>query len=123
MGLSFSPSKEYKNLYTFWSDRILEYLKNELAKNDVIINLASQEYSSVIDFKKISRRVITPYFKEFKNGKNTMVMMFAKNARGKMARFIIENEIENEAYLKSYNIDGYAFDESLSTSNDWVFVR
>ncbi len=77
----------------------------------------------MIDFKKLDRRVITPYFKEFKNEKYASISMFSKNARGKMARFLIENELKTIQDLKSYNLDGYSYNEKLSNDNDWVFVR
>jgi cytoplasmic iron level regulating protein YaaA (DUF328/UPF0246 family) len=94
-----------------------------MRSDELIINLASQEYSNVIDFKIVGSRVITPYFKELKKDKFSTVSIFSKNARGKMARFIIENEIKSEQDLKLYNLDGYLFKEELSTDDNWVFVR
>jgi cytoplasmic iron level regulating protein YaaA (DUF328/UPF0246 family) len=123
MGLNYSPSKQHRNLYNYWNEKLVSYFDHQLKKDDVIINLASQEYTKAVDLNKLGRRVITPHFKEFKNGNYTMVMMFAKKARGKMARFIVENEINRDEDLKLYCLDGYSFSESLSTENDWLFIR
>lgn len=123
MGLNYSPQEDCRNLYQFWNERLTTYLSGNLKKDDVIVNLASQEYSSAIDFNKLGRRIITPYFKEYKNGELKMIMMFAKNARGKMARYIIENEIKRDDDLKKFNRDGYSFSENLSSESDWVFIR
>jgi len=123
MGLNYSHEARFNNLHKFWSDRITRYLNNSIRSDELIINLASQEYSNVIDFKKVGSRVITPYFKELKKDKFSTVSIFSKNARGKMARFIIENEMKSEQDLKLYNLDGYLFKEELSTDDNWVFVR
>jgi cytoplasmic iron level regulating protein YaaA (DUF328/UPF0246 family) len=123
MGTKFSPNTKSKNLYDFWSDRLTKYLANELESNEPIINLASAEYSKVINFKRISNPVITPIFKEFKNGKYSIVMMYAKYQRGKMARYLVDNRLEVIKELKLYNMDGYSFDDNLSSENEWVFVR
>lgn len=123
MGTRFSPIHEQKNLYEFWKDKIATILKRELKKEEIIINLASHEYFKVIDIKQIKNRIITPIFKEFKNGKFSIVMMYAKHARGAMARYLIQNQITNIEDLKLYSIDGYSFDAKQSNVNDWVFVR
>ena len=123
IGLPFSPSAQHKNLYSFWESKILNFLKVNLKKDDIIVNLASKEYYKVLNINKLPFHVVTPQFKEYNNGSHKMVMMYAKNARGKMARYIIENEIKIEDDLKKYNLDGYHFDEKLSTSTDWLFVR
>ena len=123
MGLNYSHEVGYRNLHHFWSERLTSFLDKILKKDEVIFNLASQEYSKVIDFKKLGRSVITPHFKEFKNGKYAVNSMFSKNARGKMARFLMENELKIVQDLKSYNLEGYSYDDKLSNDNDWVFVR
>ena len=96
---------------------------NQENKDGVLINLASTEYFKAIDKKTINGRIITPSFKEFKNGEYKIVMVFAKRARGMMARYIVKNDINNPEDLKSFNIGGYRFDENLSSENDWVFTR
>ena len=123
MGTRFSPIKDQKNLYEFWKDRLAKTLKKDLEKEEIIINLASNEYFKAIDVQQIKNRIITPVFKEFKNGKFSIVMMYAKHARGAMARYLIQNEIANIEELKLYNIDGYSFDTNQSTEKEWVFVR
>ncbi len=123
MGTRFSPIKDQKNLYEFWKDRLAKTLKKDLEKEEIIINLASNEYFKAIDVQQIKNRIITPVFKEFKNGKFSIVMMYAKHARGAMARYLIQNQISNIEELKLYNIDGYSFDANQSTENEWVFVR
>jgi cytoplasmic iron level regulating protein YaaA (DUF328/UPF0246 family) len=87
------------------------------------VNLASTEYSKVIDFKLLKNKVITPQFKEFKNGEFKVVMMYAKHARGAMARYIVQNNLKEIEELKLYTVDGYTYDEKQSTESEWVFVR
>ena len=106
----------------FSDDWVGSFLK-ETEKGEAIINLASNEYNKAILWKKVKNPVITPVFKEFKNGEYKVVMIFAKHARGAMARYIIQNELTNLEDLKSYNVDGYSFDEKQSSLSEWVFVR
>ncbi len=123
MGTRFSPIEEQKNLYEFWKDKIAKTLKKELEKEEVIVNLASHEYFKAVDTQQIKNRIITPVFKEFKNGKFSIVMMYAKHARGRMARYLIQNQVTNIEELKLYSVDGYTFDANQSSENEWVFVR
>ena len=123
MGTRLSPIEDQKNLYEFWKDKIAKNLKKELEKEELIINLASNEYFKAIDIQQIKNRIITPIFKEFKNGNFSIVMMYAKHARGAMARYLIQNVITDIEELKLYNIDGYSFDTNQSNENEWVFVR
>ena len=122
MGTKLSISSKEKNLYDFWKKSLLTYFKDYL-KDAVLINLASNEYFKAIDVKNLKNRVITPHFKEFKNRKYQTIMMYAKNARGKMARYLIENELSSIEEMKLFNLDGYQFDANLSNVNDWVFTR
>lgn len=114
-----------KNLYEFWKTRITASLNRELAETGQkeLINLASNEYFSVIDTKKLKARIITPAFKELKNGQYQMVSFFAKKARGLMSRFIIQNRITDPEEIKAINLDGYYFNNQLSKGNNWVFTR
>jgi cytoplasmic iron level regulating protein YaaA (DUF328/UPF0246 family) len=123
MGTKWEVTPKQKNLYSFWGDKLTTYLNNELTDGEVVVNLASNEYAKVIEPKKLSSRIITPVFKEFKNGEYKTVMMYAKHARGKMTRYLIQNELDSIDQLKLYSEDGYLFDANLSTENDWVFVR
>lgn len=112
----------HKNLYDFWSEKIAHQLNKELGKG-VLVNVTSEEYFKVINRKKLESRVINCFFKDFKDGKLKTLVVYTKKARGAMARFIIENNIQNPEELKLFNTDHYAFDDSLSTENDFVFTR
>lgn len=123
MGTKWQITPKQKNLYEFWGTKISKYLNGEMEKNEVLINLASSEYFKAVDKKTLSSRVITPIFKEFKNGEYKVVMMYAKHARGSMARYIVSNKIEDPEYIKMYTRDGYQFDVNQSNENEWVFIR
>ena len=124
MGTNVSVARK-KNLYDFWKTKITAKLNDELSLNDqkILINLASNEYFSAIDTKKLKARIITPSFKENKNGKYQMVSFFAKRARGLMSRFIIQNNISDSEELKAFDWEGYYFNNQLSGENDWVFTQ
>ncbi|NBV68039.1 MAG: YaaA family protein [Flavobacteriia bacterium] len=111
---------EPTTLYRFWGDKIAKYLSKE---SDVLVNLASEEYSKAILPYWNKEQVINPIFLEDNGDKPKMVMMYAKNARGKMARFIIDHRIENPSFIKAFDLDGYAFSAEKSQGNDWVFLR
>jgi uncharacterized protein len=116
----------YKNLYKFWGDAITCSLNEAIANSPgekVLINLASHEYSSVVNFGKLEIPVITPVFKAEKSGKLKMITVYAKRARGLMARFIIKNRLENSEDLKAFTDEGYYFENQLSNENSWLFVR
>lgn len=121
MGTKWNVTPKTKNLYAFWGSKIANNL-NEV-ESDYIINLASTEYFKAVDLKKLKAKVITPIFKEFKNGEYKIVMTYAKHARGTMARFILKNGIQNPAEIKLFQVDGYEFAANLSTETDWVFIR
>lgn len=125
MGTSFATSATKKNLYQFWGDQLVNHLNNEMKLNNdkALINLASNEYFKALNSKKIKSEIYTPIFKDSKNGQYKTIMMYAKKARGMMARFIIENEIKNPEDLKAFDTDGYVFNPQLSKNNEWVFTR
>ena len=123
MGTKLPEGWEDKNLYQFWGDKLTNYIESEVAENDTIINLASKEYSKAVHLKRFSQPIITPIFKDYKNGKLKTIMMYAKKARGAMARYIVQHKIENLEDLKQYNVDSYMYDESLSNDSEWVFTR
>ena len=123
MGTKFSPKEGQKNLYDFWGDKVTKALKKELDKDEVIVNLASSEYFKVIRRELLKNRIITPVFKEFKNGQFTTVMMYAKHARGAMTRYLIEHPIADIEELKLYDVDGYQYNDLQSTQDEWVFIR
>ena len=114
------PVKKAENLYQFWGEKISKHLKKD---TDVLVNLASDEYSKVVLPFWDKDKVITPIFMEENEGKPKVVMMYAKNARGKMARFIIEHRIENLSDLQGFDLDGYRFDKERSVENRLVFLR
>lgn len=123
MGTSWQITPKTKNLYAFWGDKVAKQLVSEMKPNEMIINLASNEYFKVLPKNSIKQRIITPLFKEFKGEKYSTVMMYAKHARGAMARYIIEKQIENAEDLKLYDVDGYRYHQDLSSENEWVFTR
>jgi cytoplasmic iron level regulating protein YaaA (DUF328/UPF0246 family) len=123
MGTKWEISPKTKNLYQFWGNKIAQQLNGEMANDEVVINLASTEYFKVVDRKTLKAKVITPVFKEFKNGDYKIVMMYAKHARGAMARYIVKKELTDPEELKLYDVDGYSFDINESTETEWVFVR
>ncbi|TLU66870.1 peroxide stress protein YaaA [Thalassotalea litorea] len=113
------------NLYQFWgeivTDKLNEHLKQE--SDPVLVNLASNEYFKVVKKKKLHASVITPAFKDWKNGEYKMISFFAKKARGLMARYIIQNQLTDVEQLKGFDLDGYQYSESLSTELSPVFTR
>ena len=113
-----------KNLYDFWKENVTKSLLNEVNENDIIVNLASNEYFSVIDQSLISNTIVNPQFKDFKNGKLKIISFYAKKARGLMTRFLIDNEINSLSDIESFNSSGYMFSQN-ETSNplEPVFVR
>ena len=122
MGTKITIGKN-KNLYEFWKKKITNSLNSELKKDELFINLASNEYFDVIDKKTLKVPIITPEFKDYKDGKLKMIGFFAKKARGMMVRFIIDTKAETIDDLKKFNYDGYAFDANLSNENKLVFTR
>jgi len=114
---------ESKNLYDFWKKKITDALNKELHKDDLFINLASNEYFSAVDVKKLKVPVITPEFMDYKEGKLKMISFFAKKARGMMVRYIIDTNAETIEDLKGFNYEGYQLDANLSKGNKLVFTR
>jgi cytoplasmic iron level regulating protein YaaA (DUF328/UPF0246 family) len=98
-------------------------LNKELKKDELFVNLASNEYFSAIDTKALTVPVITPDFKDYKDGKLKIISFFAKKARGMMVRYIIDTNAETIEDLKGFNYDGYQFDATLSKGNNLVFTR
>lgn len=113
------------SLYDFWGDRISKQL-NEDAEGQAdptLINLASQEYFGAIDAKALKLPVVTPHFREQKDGESRIISFFAKKARGAMARFAVDERLEKAEDLKGFDRDGYRFDKTASTDTDWIFIR
>ncbi len=124
MGTSLKVDK-YKNLYEFWGNKINLLLQNDLKENgdDVLINLASNEYFKAIKQKELNARIITPVFKDYKNGQYKMIAIYAKKARGMMAAYILKNKIDNPDEIKHFDFLGYEYNDLLSENDNWVFTR
>ncbi|WP_297092607.1 peroxide stress protein YaaA [uncultured Draconibacterium sp.] len=113
------------DLYAFWKKKITPKIEEAIAESgsNVLINLASNEYYKSIDTKKLNVEIVTPQFKDMKNGQYKMISFFAKKARGLMTRFIIENEIESIEELQAFDAEGYVFNPRLSKPGNPVFTR
>ena len=114
-----------RNLYEFWGDIITDSMNSALTEqgDDILINLASNEYFSAIKTSNINGRIITPVFKELRKGTYRIISFNAKKARGYMSRHIIENRLTNPEDLKTFDVADYAFNPELSSSNEFVFTR
>lgn len=118
-------TKKGENLYQFWGEKITKSINKSLKDNqhDHLINLASNEYFKSINKKKIKAKIITPAFKDLKNGEYKMISFFAKKARGLMTRFIIQNKITDPEELKAFDFEGYMYNPALSKDDSPVFTR
>ena len=112
-----------ENLYKFWDTTLAESLNEELEEGELLINLASTEYFKALPKKALKVPMITPVFKDFKNGQYKTIMTFAKKARGLMVRYIIDNNVETLEELKGFDVEGYGFSEEMSTETELVFTR
>jgi cytoplasmic iron level regulating protein YaaA (DUF328/UPF0246 family) len=112
-----------ENLYKFWEDTLANSLNEELKEDELLVNLASTEYFKALPKKVLKVPMITPVFKDFKNGQYKIVMTYAKKARGLMVRYIIDNNVNTIEELKGFNEDTYRFSEEMSFGNDLVFTR
>jgi len=124
MGTGFTNSRG-KNLYEFWSDSITKAINKQLAtlNSTVVINLASNEYFSAVKPKLLKAEVITPVFKDKKNGQYKIISFFAKKARGMMSAYIIQHRINNPEAIKQFDVAGYNFNAAMSSEREWVFTR
>lgn len=124
MGTSFANSRG-KNLYEFWGDTITGAVNKQLKelKSSVVINLASHEYFSAVKPKLLKAEIITPIFKDQKNGQYKIISFFAKKARGMMSTYIIQHRITDPEAIKQFNVAGYGFDLAMSSEREWVFTR
>ena len=114
----------FENLYAFWKEKIVSQLKTELQEGELLVNLASKEYFSAVQTRALPNQIITPQFKDFKNGKLKVISFFAKKARGMMARHLIEQQASGLEEILSFDREGYTF--SASETEDQmspVFVR
>lgn len=118
------PVNRKKDLHSFWKSKLTESLNDELEDDELFLNLASVEYFDSVNDKKLKVPVISPVFKDFKNGKLKIISFFAKKARGSMARFAIDTNAKTMDDIKAFNYDGYAFSEQeTENENEPVFTR
>lgn len=124
MGIRLENTKG-KDLYQFWGEVITNKLNDALKAqgDDVVINLASDEYFKAVKSKKLQGKIIKPVFLDEKNGKFKVISFYAKKARGLMSRYIIENRLTNVEALKGFDSEGYFFDEAASSDVELVFKR
>lgn len=112
------------NLYGYWGDTLTDMLNKEMKAEELLVNLASNEYFKSINKKKLTSKLITPIFKDYKNGDLKIIAFYAKKARGSMVRYLVENDITNLDGIKGFDVDGYAFSESeTEDENSPVFIR
>lgn len=114
-----------RDLYAYWGDTLARTLADELAGHveQTLVNLASWEYSRVVDIKRMPGRVVNIHFKEEKDGAFRTIGIHAKRARGLMCRYAIDNRAQAPETLKGFNLAGYSYRPGLSTGSDWVFAR
>ena len=113
------------NLYQFWDDRITKAIlsaMDEIGSKD-LVNLASAEYFRAIKINLLKKNIVTPIFKDYKNGEYKVIQFLAKKARGYMTSYIVKNKIEKIENIKGFDSEGYAYNAKMSKDNDWVFTR
>jgi cytoplasmic iron level regulating protein YaaA (DUF328/UPF0246 family) len=125
MGSDFKVTAAKTNLYKFWGDVIKQDIESDLAAqaDQVIVNLASNEYAKAARLPKIDARIISPEFRDEHNGQYKMISFFAKKARGMMSRYAVKNKLKNVEDLKGFDYEGYYFNNKLSVGDKWVFTR
>lgn len=111
------------NLYGVWQEKITQHLQKSLKKDELVLNLASDEYAKAIDFKKLDNQVINVDFLDFSNGKMKKIMVFLKNARGSLARYCADKQIDTLKDLRAAEVNGYRLEESKSNEFHLVFTR
>ena len=118
-------TKRGSTLYAFWGDRITAQIGSTLSQHEdqTLINLASNEYFKSVKTEELPGTVITPAFKEIRDGKPKMISFMAKKARGMMARYIIEQRLDRPEGMKDFQVGGYRYDSGLSTDTTWAFTR
>jgi cytoplasmic iron level regulating protein YaaA (DUF328/UPF0246 family) len=114
-----------KNLYEFWGNLVTDTINTALTAqgDDIILNLASVEYFKVVKKPRLKGQLITPIFKDYKNGQYKVIAFYAKKARGLMCRYMIENQITEPEQLKQFDLGGYQYNAAMSSERDWVFLR
>ena len=118
-------TNSFQGLYKYWGDKLTQNINKALIaqSDDILINLASNEYFKSLNKSKLNAKIITPVFKDFKNGEYKTISFYAKKARGLMSRFILKNQLKNPEELKHFETNGYYFSEAESNANQLVFLR
>ena len=113
------------DLYEFWGDKVTDALNGAVAaqKQPLLINLASNEYFNVLDAGRIDARIVTPTFRDLKNGRYKFLSFFAKKARGLMTSYIVKNRVSTLKALRAFDWQGYRFSKEQSRADEWVFLR
>ena len=124
MGTKLQNS-EGKNLYEFWGNKVKDNILKELKtnKSNLVVNLASKEYFTVVGSLSEDVEVVSPVFKDFKNGEYKLISFYAKKARGYMSHWMIKNKVTNSEELKNFDAEGYKYSKKLSTPSEPVFLR
>lgn len=124
MGTKLSNERG-KSLYDFWGSLITEALNRAVKEqgDNLLINLASNEYFKAVKVKELAAEIITPLFREKRGEAYKTISFSAKKARGLMCRYIIDNQISNPEMIKDFDLDNYAYNPALSSGNSWVFSR
>ena len=123
MGTTMSVNRS-KNLYEFWGTTVTDAINAELKEGELFLNLASAEYFKVLQPKNIKGTVISPVFKDLKNGKLKIISFFAKKARGSMTRYVINTNAQTLDDIKGFDYDGYRFSQQETTNEHApVFIR
>lgn len=117
------PVGSAKDLYAFWKSKLTKTLNASMEEGELLLNLASTEYFSALDAKQLKAHIITPEFKDYKDGKLKMISFFAKKARGLMVRYVLDTQAQTVEALQGFHYEGYAYDPSLSTDKKLVFTR
>jgi cytoplasmic iron level regulating protein YaaA (DUF328/UPF0246 family) len=124
MGTKFANSRG-ANLYDFWGSKLTDELNNLTRKNKspYLVNLASNEYFKAVKKKELNADILTPVFKDYKNGDYKIISFFAKKARGLMVQYIVKNKITDVDDLRNFDLEGYGFDAKRSSEKEFVFTR
>ena len=119
------PTARGKNLYKFWGTKVQENILKELKanKSNLVVNLASKEYFTVVGSLPTDVNVVSPVFKDFKNGEYKLISFYAKKARGYMSHWMIKNKVTKPEDLKNFDAEGYKYSKKLSTESEPVFLR
>lgn len=124
MGTKFA-NQGGSNLYQFWGEQLTDAINAQLkkTKSEVLVNLASNEYFKSLQPKGINAEIITPVFKDLKNGNYKIISFYAKKARGLMSAYAIKHHITDAEQLKKFDVEGYRYNKAMSSATEWVFTR